>query len=568
MAFQGWAMNLLRLLLSGRLPPILVTLALSLASGSLMTITLAYVSNLLTDKVNRVDTAVIFSVAGLAIGVSAAAFFAGIIGSWVVQANAAALRRDVCEAILKANFAKLERGSAVIVMDLLASRLPLVVTAASRLPETFVHGAVLVGLYGWMATLSLTITVAIIVIQALFLIGMGAFFSRFRDNIVHNQNDREILTGHYIFIDAARKYMSLYPALADDFLLNNLSNTIEHIRHGSHRVNVMAVAADSLAKASFFATLVVMLAGVAFFPYILPHDTALTVLIAYLFSVVPLTTVLNSVQTISEGEVAYSAIIAATSDIETNHAVCETSTENYPKFTDSMEVLTFTNISFQYPDREEDRNFAVMIDNLALNPGEVLTITGPNGSGKSTVGKIITGMYEPKQGQIVLGNIMDVCDGRKLRSLFAAIWCDDRQTRFYIGPHTIGFNSIPDLWAILELTPVLAPCCGWIDCAGLSTGQRMRVALLSALTQGRRYFLFDEFAANQDERFAAVFYYDVIPALRTAGCTVVIIAHDSVSTRIADTVRTMNHGHIDAVIDLTAARGELVHLRSKKGIAP
>jgi ATP-binding cassette, subfamily B, bacterial len=62
----------------------------------------------------------------------------------------------------------------------------------------------------------------------------------------------------------------------------------------------------------------------------------------------------------------------------------------------------FLNVSFTYPgtDRTVLKNF-----NLTLSPGERIALIGENGQGKTTVVKLITRLYDPTEGQILLDGI-------------------------------------------------------------------------------------------------------------------------------------------------------------------
>ena len=62
----------------------------------------------------------------------------------------------------------------------------------------------------------------------------------------------------------------------------------------------------------------------------------------------------------------------------------------------------FRNVSFAYPgtDRTVLKNF-----NLTLSPGERIALIGENGQGKTTVVKLITRLYDPTEGQILLDGI-------------------------------------------------------------------------------------------------------------------------------------------------------------------
>ena len=66
------------------------------------------------------------------------------------------------------------------------------------------------------------------------------------------------------------------------------------------------------------------------------------------------------------------------------------------------EGFEFRNVSFTYPgtDRTVLRDF-----NFTLRPGERIALIGENGQGKTTVVKLITRLYDPTEGQILLDGV-------------------------------------------------------------------------------------------------------------------------------------------------------------------
>lgn len=78
-------------------------------------------------------------------------------------------------------------------------------------------------------------------------------------------------------------------------------------------------------------------------------------------------------------------------------AVIIKNNENLPK----KENIILKNVSFRYPGTEED-----VIKNLSLkiNAGETTAIVGDNGAGKSTLVKLLIGLYQPSEGNIIYGN--------------------------------------------------------------------------------------------------------------------------------------------------------------------
>lgn len=85
---------------------------------------------------------------------------------------------------------------------------------------------------------------------------------------------------------------------------------------------------------------------------------------------------------------------------------------------------------------------------------------------------------------------------------------------------------------------------GAFSTRALSTGQRKRLALVIAYLEDRSFYLFDEWAADQDPAFKAVFYEQLLPELRLRGKTVVVVTHDDRYFPIADRVLKLDNGNI------------------------
>lgn len=82
------------------------------------------------------------------------------------------------------------------------------------------------------------------------------------------------------------------------------------------------------------------------------------------------------------------------------------------KLPDSPEEISIQNVSFVYPHQKHD----VLHDiSLTIRKGEHVAIVGENGAGKSTLIKLISGLYHPKQGQLLI-------DGLPLDSIAIGDW--------------------------------------------------------------------------------------------------------------------------------------------------
>ena len=78
----------------------------------------------------------------------------------------------------------------------------------------------------------------------------------------------------------------------------------------------------------------------------------------------------------------------------------------------------------------------------------------------------------------------------------------------------------------------------------LSQGQRKRLALVAALLEDKPFYIFDEWAADQDPGFRRFFYESILPELRDRGKLVLAISHDEAYYHLADSHLHLIDGRI------------------------
>jgi putative ATP-binding cassette transporter len=76
----------------------------------------------------------------------------------------------------------------------------------------------------------------------------------------------------------------------------------------------------------------------------------------------------------------------------------------------------------------------------------------------------------------------------------------------------------------------------------LSQGQLKRLALLTSFLEDRPFYIFDEWAADQDPFFKEIFYLQILPELKQRGKGVICITHDDRYFHIADRVIKLDSG--------------------------
>ena len=207
-------------------------------------------------------------------------------------------------------------------------------------------------------------------------------------------------------------------------------------------------------------------------------------------------------------------------------------------------------VSFHY---QGEGGFVVGPINLVIERGEQLFIIGGNGSGKSTLAMLLTGLYQPVSGRILLDG-EPVTDRNAYLALFSAIFTDYHLFQHLLGPEPKD-ELVAEWLERLQMGSKLTIEDGFIADIDLSQGQRKRVALLLALAEQREVMLFDEWAADQDPQFRRIFYQVLLPRLKEMGKTVIAISHDDHYFSLADRLLEMRQGRLT---ELTGEQREQV----------
>jgi putative ATP-binding cassette transporter len=202
----------------------------------------------------------------------------------------------------------------------------------------------------------------------------------------------------------------------------------------------------------------------------------------------------------------------------------EISVTDQRKHFDKIEVR---GVQFRYVDRLSDIAFGVGPIDFTLRSGELVFITGGNGSGKSTFLRILSALYMPDSGEILLDGMPVNDDTRDIyRSLIAGIFTDYHLFQRLYGIESSDPGEIAQLLTKFRLNEKTRITDGEFRTLDLSGGQRKRIALLVSLLEKRPILLLDEWTSDQDPEFRRKFYHEFLPELMKAGATVVVITHD------------------------------------------
>ena len=192
-----------------------------------------------------------------------------------------------------------------------------------------------------------------------------------------------------------------------------------------------------------------------------------------------------------------------------------------------FDTIDMRNIVFRYVDIRSDTTFQIGPIDFDLHHGELVFITGGNGSGKSTFLRVFAGLYPPDSGEITLDG-MPINDETRdsYRALMSAIFFDNHLFHKLYGIPQPQPGEVERLLAQFRLSDKTSLKDGEFSTLDLSGGQRRRLALIVSLLEKRPILLLDEWTAEQDPEFRRKFYDELLPQMKQAGLTVLVITHD------------------------------------------
>ncbi|CAN5806348.1 metal ABC transporter ATP-binding protein [soil metagenome] len=173
---------------------------------------------------------------------------------------------------------------------------------------------------------------------------------------------------------------------------------------------------------------------------------------------------------------------------------------------------------------------------LALMPGEIVTVVGPNGSGKTTLLRLLIGAERPDRGTIVRR------PGLRLG------YVPQRMTIDYTMPMTVArflaLSGGDARAAEAALGRVGLAGLGGRQMRALSGGQFQRALLAQALMRRPELLVLDEAAQGLDQPGVARFYRLIEELRAELGCAVLLVGHDlHVVMAASDRVICLN-GHV------------------------
>jgi ABC-type multidrug transport system fused ATPase/permease subunit len=231
--------------------------------------------------------------------------------------------------------------------------------------------------------------------------------------------------------------------------------------------------------------------------------------------------------------------------------------------------IELRNVTFRYTDSDVINDLS-----LTIPYGQTVALVGHSGSGKSTLSQLILRLYDPREGEVRIGNVdLKTCSGTDVRRLFGIV----PQQPFFFRASVLDNVRLlkpgateDEVWHSLELAhaasfvrelesgvhTIIAE-----EGSTLSGGQRQRLAIARALLASPSYFIFDEATSALDtvsEKAIQETLRKILP-----GRTAIIIAHRLATIRDCKRILVMQSGRIvqdGTYADLAAADGPFAEM--------
>ncbi|MCZ2721397.1 ABC transporter ATP-binding protein [Marinomonas sp. 15G1-11] len=239
--------------------------------------------------------------------------------------------------------------------------------------------------------------------------------------------------------------------------------------------------------------------------------------------------------------------------------------------------IRFEKVSFQYPGSEKPALFDI---SLHIRPGHSLAIVGENGSGKTTLIKLLTRLYNPTEGRILLDGLdLLEWDETALLKRIGVIFQDFVRYQFIVGENIgagdndrfndeTGWQKAADLGKATDFISELEN--GYQTQLGrwfkggqeLSGGQWQKIALARAfMREDADILVLDEPTSAMDAQAEANIFQHFQEHTKTK--MAILISHRFSTVRLAHEIVVMEHGQIKergTHKALLAQQGQYAHL--------
>ncbi|TBU87890.1 cyclic peptide export ABC transporter [Phytopseudomonas dryadis] len=535
------AIRELLILLKPFWPIVAVSIVLGMAGGLSITILLATINSVLHSD-SGMSQGIVLSFAGLCLLALLSSILSDIGTNYVGQNIIAKLRKELGEKVLSAPIEQIERYRTHRLIPVLTHDVDTISDFAFSFAPLAISLTVTLGCLGYLAMLSwqmfLLMVVAIVLGTTVQYIARSHGIKGF----LAARDSEDELQKYYSAVAEGAKELRIHRPRRQRMFDQRIQGTANHIRDLQiHAINIFVVA-KTFGSMLFFVVIGLALAFQSYWPN--ADKTVMSgFVLVLLYMKGPLEHLVGTLPIVSRAQIAFRRIAELSEQFS--------SPEPHLLFEDkasrarSIQSLELRDVQYAFPAVEGSEPFRLGPVNLRIEQGEIVFIVGENGCGKTTLIKLLLGLYPPQKGEILLDDQPIIAQTRDdYRQLFTTVFAD-----YYLFDELVqGGGDVPKeaerYLQRLEIAHKVSIRDGAFSTTDLSTGQRKRLALLSAWLEGRPVLVFDEWAADQDPTFRRIFYTELLPDLKRLGKTIIVISHDDRYFDVADQLVRMESGKV------------------------
>ncbi|KQQ62449.1 cyclic peptide transporter [Pseudomonas sp. Leaf127] len=522
-------------------PIVTLSIVLGMVGGLSITTLLATINKVLHSD-SGMTQGIVLSFAGLCLMALLSSIVSDIGSNYVGQNIVVGLRKTLGEKVMSAPIEQIERYRTHRLIPVLTHDVGTISDFAFAFAPLAISLTVTLGCLGYLAMLSWQMFLLMVVAIA---IGTTVqYFARSHGikNFLAARETEDELQKYYGAVSEGAKELRIHRPRRHRMFEQRIQGTANHIRDLQIRAINIFVVAKTFGSMLFFVVIGLALAFQAYWPNADKSVMSGFVLVL-LYMKGPLEHLIGTLPIISRAQIAFRRIAELSEKFSSPEPHLLLEDKGSKRLT--LESLELRDVQYAFPAVQGSEPFRLGPVNLRIEQGEIVFIVGENGCGKTTLIKVLLGLYAPQKGEILLDGQPIVAQNRDdYRQLFTTVFAD-----YYLFDELVqGGGDVPReaerYLQRLEIGHKVTIRDGAFSTTDLSTGQRKRLALLSAWLEGRPVLVFDEWAADQDPTFRRIFYTELLPDLKRLGKTIIVISHDDRYFDIADQLVKMEAGKV------------------------
>jgi putative ATP-binding cassette transporter len=455
------------------------------------------------------------------------------------------LSLSLCAKIVRAPLRRSEQRGAANILVTLTDDVSWVTWAIQCFPQLIMNMAVVLGCGFYLAWLSWGTFLGVVGVTVLGALGYQWLHTSAFSVIYAAREARAELFRHFRSLTDGLKELLMHQARRQEFVNQEVRRAAESYRQTNLEATRRQALAEAWTQVSFYSL-------IGFILFLFPSVTTVSpetltgYVVAVLYMMGPIWGIIGALPTLERGQVALENIERLGVSLDVGHEDAQ------PLELAGLEagippIVQWNEVVFSYGEEKGvEAPFTLGPISLELHPGELVFVIGGNGSGKSTFVKVLTGLYQPLQGNMTLAGTMITDANREwYREHFSVVFSDFHVFNKLLGQSDSQAERLaPQFLRLLHIDQKVTVHERTFSTLDLSQGQRKRLALVTAYLEDRPIYVFDEWAADQDPQYKEIFYKTLLPDLRERGKLVVVITHDDRYFHLGNQVIKLEDGKV------------------------